>query len=164
MSDALLAVMILLPAVLTFLLKSNAAIGFLALCGGFAAITLSGSDIDHLVGQTKITSLTSNNIDLALLLLPLLITLLLTFRSTTSKKSRYFSSVPAFCAGGLLAAVAGPMFNDALQTNVTDSDFWKQLKDAQSYIVGVGLLASLLLIWTGGLSHGRTHKKDKKHK
>jgi hypothetical protein len=38
MSDALLAVMILLPAVLTFLLKSNAAIGFLALCGGFAAI------------------------------------------------------------------------------------------------------------------------------
>jgi hypothetical protein len=43
MSDALLATLILLPAVLAFFLKSNAALGFLALCGGFAAITLSGS-------------------------------------------------------------------------------------------------------------------------
>lgn len=164
MPNALLAVLILLPAALTFLLKSNAAIAFLALCGGFAATTLSGSDIDHLVGQTKITSLTSNNVDLALLLLPLLLTLLLTLRSNTSKSSRYFSLVPALCAGGLLAAVAGPMFNDVLQTSVTDSAFWKQLKDAQSYIVGAGLLVSLLLVWASGFSHGKSHKKDKKHK
>jgi hypothetical protein len=164
MSDALLAVLILLPAVLAFFMKSNAAIAFLALCGGFAAITLSGSDIDHLVGQTKITSLTSNNVDLALLLLPLLLTLLLTFRSAASKNSRYFSLIPALCAGGLLAAVAGPMFNDSLQINVTGSSFWKQLKDAQSYIVGIGLLASLLLIWSGGFSHGRSHGRGKKHK
>jgi hypothetical protein len=94
MADALLAVLILFPAVLTFLLKSNAALGFLALCGGFAATTLSGSDIDHLVGQTRITSLTSNNVDLALLSVPLLFTLLFTFRSVTSKGSRYFSLLP----------------------------------------------------------------------
>jgi hypothetical protein len=164
MSDALLAVLILLPAVLTFILKSNAAIAFLALCGGFAAITLSGSDIDHLVGQTKITSLTSNNVDVALLLVPLLLTLLLTLRSVTSKNSRYFSLIPALCAGGLLAAVAGPMFNDILQTSVTASPFWKQLKDAQSYIVGVGLLGSLLLVWTSGFSHGKSRGHGKKHK
>lgn len=164
MADVLLAVLILLPAVLTFFLKSNAAIAFLALCGGFTATTLSGSDIDHLVGQTKITSLTSNNVDLALLLLPLLITLLLTFRSVTSKNGRYFSLIPALCAGGLLAAVAAPMFNDVLQTQVTSSPFWKQLKDAQSYIVGAGLLTSLLLIWTSGFSHGKSHSRGKKHK
>jgi hypothetical protein len=164
MSDALLAVLILLPAVLTFILKSNAAIAFLALCGGFAAITLSGSDIDHLVGQTKITSLTSNNVDVALLLVPLLLTLLLTLRSVTSKNSRYFSLIPALCAGGLLAAVAGPMFNDILQTSVTASPFWKQLKDAQSYIVGVGLLGSLLLVWTSGFSHGKSRGHGGKHK
>jgi len=162
MSDALLAVLILLPAVLTFFLKSNGAIGFLALCGGFTAITLSGSDIDHLVGQTKITSLTSNNVDLALLAVPLLFTLLLTFRTVTSKNGRYFSIIPALCAGGLLAAVAGPMFNDALQANVTDSTFWKHLKDYQSYIVGVGLISSLLLTWTGGFKHSHPH--NKKHK
>jgi hypothetical protein len=160
MTDVLLVILVLLPAVLAFLLKSNAALAFLALCGGFAAITLSGSDIQHLVGQTKITSLTSNNVDLALLLVPLLFTLVFTYRSVTSKNGRYFSVVPALCAGGLLAVVAAPMFNNALQTNITDSKFWHDLQNAQSYIVAIGLLSSLLLIWTGGFKHGRS----KKHK
>jgi hypothetical protein len=160
MTDALLVILVLLPAVLAFLLKSNAALAFLAICGGFAAITLSGSDIQHLIGQTKITSLTSNNVDLALLLVPLLFTLLFTYRSVTSKNGRYFSVVPALCAGGLLAVVAAPMFSDALQTNITDSKFWHDLQNAQSYIVAVGLLSSLLLTWTGGFKHGHS----KKHK
>jgi hypothetical protein len=162
MADALLAVLILFPAVLTFFLKSDAALGFLALCGGFAATTLSGSDIDHLVGQTRITSLTSNNVDLALLAAPLLFTLIFTLRSVASKNGRYFSLIPALCAGGLLAAVAGPMFNDVLQTSVTDSSFWNQLKDAQSYIVGAGLLSSLLLIWSGGFRHAKSRGKHHK--
>jgi hypothetical protein len=160
MTDALLVILVLLPAVLAFLLKSNAALAFLALCGGFAAITLSGSDIQHLIGQTKITSLTSNNVDLALLLASLLFTLLFTYRSVTSKNGRYFSVVPALCAGGLLAVVAAPMFSDALQTNITDSKFWHDLQNAQSYIVATGLLVSLLLIWAGGFKHGHS----KKHK
>ena len=136
--------------------------GFLALCGGFAAITLSGSDIQHLIGQTKITSLTSNNIDLALLVVPLLFTLFFTYKSITSKNGRYFSIIPALCAGGLLAIVAAPMLSDALQVNVTDSKFWHDLQNAQSYIVGVGLLSSLLLVWGSGFGHGRAH--GKKHK
>ena len=162
MADVLLAILILLPAVLAYFLKSNAAIGFLALCGGFAAITLSGSDIQHLIGQTKITSLTSNNVDLALLVVPLLFTLVFTYRSVSSKGGRYFSVIPALCAGGLLAIVAAPMFSSALQTNVTDSMFWKDLKDLQPYVVAIGLIISLLLVWTGGSKHGRSH--GKKHK
>lgn len=160
MADALLVILIVLPAILVFLLKSNAALGFLALCGGFATITLSGSDIEQLVGQTKITSLTSNNVDLALLAVPLLLTLLLTYKSMHSKNMRYFSMVPALCAGGLLAIVAAPMFSSALQVSVTDSKFWQDLKDLQAYVVAVGFLASLLLVWSAGLKHGHS----KKHK
>lgn len=160
MANILLAVLILLPAILAFLLKSNAALGFLALCGGFATITLSGSDIEHLVGQTKITSLTSNNVDLALLAVPLLLTLLLSYKYAASKNSRYFSVIPALCAGGLLAIVAAPMFSSALQINVTDSKFWQDLKEIQSYVVAIGFLASLLLVWSGGLKHSHS----KKHK
>jgi hypothetical protein len=143
-------------------LKSNAGLGFLALCGGFTAITLSGSDIQHLVGQTKITSLTSNNVDLALLLLPLLLTLIFTYKSLSSKKLRYFSLIPALCAGGLLAVVASPMFSSALQTNLSDSSLWHNLEDIQSYIVAVGLLSSLGLIWAASLSHAK--HTGKKHK
>lgn len=161
MSDALLAVLILLPAVLVFFLKSNAALGFLALCGGFAAITLSGSDIQHLVGQTKITSLTSNDVDLALLLLPLFLTLLLSFRAVGSRNLSLAQLVPALCAGGLLAIVAAPMFNSALNIDITQSPLWKDLQNIESYVVGIGLLSSLLLIWGGGLSHAKPHKKHK---
>jgi hypothetical protein len=158
MSEALLAVLILVPAVLTYFLKSNAALAFLALCGGFAVITLSGSDIQHLIGQTKITSLTSNNVDLALLLIPLLFTLFFTFRSITSKSRRYFSILPALCAGGLLAIVAAPMFSSGLQTDITDSRFWHDLQNIQSYIVAIGLLASLALIWLGNSKRSKKHK------
>lgn len=159
MTDALVVVLILLPAVLAFFFKSSASMAFLSLCGGFAVVTLSGSDIEHLVGKTKITSLTSNNIDLALLTVPLLLSLILTYRSVTSKSRRYLQTVPALCAGALLAVVAGPMFSDAIQTNLTDSPIWKALQSAQAPIVGIGLLTSLLLSWTAGSKH--PHKKHK---
>ena len=158
MSDVFLVVLVLLPAVLAYLLKSNASLAFLSLCGGFALITLSGSDIEHLVGKTKITSLTSNNVDLALLAVPLLFSLLFTYRSVTAKNRRFFQTVPALCAGALLAIVAGPMFSDALQMNFSDSQTWKYLQDAQTYIVGIGLLCSLALSWSRGSKHHKKHK------
>lgn len=161
MADALLITLILVPAALTFLLRSNAALSFLALCGGFTAITLSGSDIEHLFGETRITSLTSNDVDLILLGLPLILTLFFTFKAVSGKHLRILHLVPALCAGGLLAIVAAPMFNQAVQTNVTGSQFWKDLQNIQSYVVGVGLLSSLLLIWTGGFKHARSHRKHK---
>lgn len=151
MANALLAILVLLPTTLAYLLKSNAAVSFLALCGGFAAITLSGSDIEHLVGKTRITSLTSNDVSLILLIAPLLLTLLLTYRFVHGKRSRLFQLIPALCAGGLLAVVAAPMFSDSLNTNLSDSRFWRDMQNIQTYIVGLGLLSSLLLIWSKGL-------------
>ncbi|HET7528710.1 MAG TPA: hypothetical protein VFJ84_00580 [Candidatus Saccharimonadales bacterium] len=162
MANALLATLILLPVAMTFFLKSSAALGFLSLCGGFAVIALSGSDIEHLVGQTKITSLTSDDIDLALLLVPTLLTFLLTFRSVSSGSQTLLQLIPALCAGGLLAIVAAPMFNAALNVNITASPFWKNLQNAETYVVGIGLLASLMLIWGGSFSHAKAHSK--KHK
>lgn len=158
MAEVFLAILILLPAVLTYLLKSDAAASFLALCGGFALFTLSGSDIEQLLGKTRITSLTSNNVDIALLVLPLFLTLLLTYRSVTSKNRRYFQLAPALCAGALLAVVAGPMLGDSLSFNLSNSAVWKNLHNAQTYILAAGLVSSLLLIWSGGRArHGRKH-------
>lgn len=162
MADVLLAVLIFTPVVLAYMLKSDAAVAFLALCGGFAAITLSGSDIEHLFGKTKITSLTSNDVDLILLVLPLLFTLLLTFRTVSSRRHRLLHIIPALCAGALLAIVAGPMFSQALSTNFSNSQAWKNLQKIQSYVVGGGLLVSLLLVWFGGFAHSKSHSK--KHK
>jgi hypothetical protein len=165
MAVALLVTLLLLPAVISYLLKSDAAAGFLALCGGFVVSTLSGRDIQHLFGKTRITSFTSDDISLLLLALPLALTLLFTYRNVSSRGLRLAHAAPAICAGGLLAAVSAPIFSNALGINLAHSPFWKDLQSAQSYIVGAGLLASLLLIWSGGFSHARSHgKHDKKHK
>jgi hypothetical protein len=162
MAEALLAVLIFLPAALVFLLRSDAALAFLSLCGGFAVITLSGSDIEHLVGQTKITSLTSNDVDLILLLAPALLTLIFTFRAVSSKRLRFVHLLPALAAGALLAIIAGPMMSSVVGSDVSKLTIWKDLKNAQSYIVSVGLVISLLLIWSGGFMHAKSH--GKKHK
>jgi hypothetical protein len=162
MAEALLVVLIFLPAALTFILKSDAALAFLSLCGGFAVITLSGSDIEHLVGQTKITSLTSNDVDLILLLAPTLLTLIFTFRAVSSQRLRFVQLLPALAAGVLLAVIAGPMMSSTVGSDITKMTIWRDLKDAQSYIVGAGLLLSLLLIWTGGFLHAKSH--GRKHK
>jgi hypothetical protein len=161
MTDVFLVALILLPMVLAYFLKSNASTAFLALCGGFTVLTLSGSDIEQLVGKTRITSLTSNNIDLALLAVPLLVTLLLTYRSVTSKNKRYFQTAPALCSGALLAIVAGPMLSDSLAINFSDSPLWKDLQNAQTYIVAIGLLSSLILTWSGHVGHSHHSKKHK---
>jgi hypothetical protein len=134
---------------------------FLALCGGFAVITLSGSDIEHLFGKTKITSLTSNDVDLILLLAPLLLTLLFTARSASAGKLRLAHVLPALCAGALLAIIAGPMLSGVVNNDVSQLGTWKNLQNAQSWIVGAGLLLSLMLIWAGGFSSSKSHKKHK---
>jgi hypothetical protein len=54
------------------------------------------------------------------------------------------------------------MFNSTLNVDITQSPLWKDLQNIESYIVGVGLLISLLLIWAGGFSHAKSHRK--KHK
>jgi hypothetical protein len=106
--------------------------------------------------------LTSNDVDLILLLVPLLLTLLFTFRAITAQKLRFAQLVPALCAGGLLAIVAGPMLNDVVNSDIAQLTTWKDLQKAESWIVGAGLLSSLFLLWTSGFMHAKSH--GKKHK
>jgi len=160
MDTILFVVLILLPACLAFLLRSNGALAFLAVCGGFTAMSLSGSDIEQLFGKTKITSLTSSNVDLILLIAPLLLTLLLTHKSAPSQTHwRVIHTVCSLLAGGLLAVVAAPIVSSILNTNYSNSPVWKNLQSAQGYVIGAGLLLSLLVIWFGSPKHsGKKHK------
>lgn len=123
-------------------------------------MTLSGSDIVQLVGKTQITSLTSSNVDLGLLAVPLLLTLVLTAKSASSQMPwRLLHLACALLAGGMLAIVAAPMLSNILNTNYPNSTIWKNLQSAQSYIIGTGLLISLILIWFSSSKHsGKKHK------
>lgn len=159
MDNLILAVAILLPLSLAYFLRSNGAASFLTLSGGFTLMTLSGGDLEQLVGKVRITSLSSSNLDLALLGLPLLLTLLLTHKSAPSSgMRRWLHAVCALLAGALLALLTAPMASDVFNTSYSASVVWKDLQKFQSTIVGVGFILSLLLVWFKG-----SKKSEKKH-
>lgn len=157
MGNILLAILVLGPLVITFLLKSNAALGFLVLCTGFVLSTSVIGDLKHLLSQLNLST-TSSTIGIILLIVPLVITLLLT-RGSADKGFKFWLQLgAALCGGGLLALSVGPILSSSSQFDVTTSSFWTNLQEIQSEIIGLGGLISLLLIWFGGLKRYSKHK------
>lgn len=157
MAEILLAVMIFGPLGLTFLLKSNAALGFLVLCAGFVLSTSVIGDLEHLLSQLNLST-TSSTIGIILLTVPLVLTLFVTRGSAGRGIKFWLQLTAALCGGGLLALSVGPILGSSSQFDVTTSSFWTNLQKIQSEIIGIGALVSLLLIWFGGLRRFGKHK------
>jgi len=158
MPDVVLAVLIFSPLALTFLLKSNAALGFLTLCASFVLITFASADIKNLTHDLSL-KLTGSTINLILLVLPLVLTLLLTRKSFTGPFKLALQSLAALCAGALLALVSIPLLNRSIRANFDNSWGWTNLQKIQTPIIVAGVVLSLLLVWIGKYSHS-----PKKHK
>lgn len=161
MADVILAALVLVPALLTWLLKSNAALSFLALCAGFVVISFAGTDLENLTGQLNF-SINSGTLNLALLVLPLLFTLLFTKHAFTGGAIRLLHMAIALCAGGLLALIAIPLLSGSVRANFADSKLWMDLQNIQSEVIGAGVFLSLVLIWANSLK--KSSIKAKKHK
>ena len=158
MTDAILVLMVVGPALITLLLKSDAALAFLALCTGFVLSTSVIADLKHLLSETNLSVATST-LALVLLLTPLILTLLVTRRTATKGIKRWLHILVALCAGGLLALSLGPIINTYSQVDLSHSQVWRGLQNAQSALIGVGALLSLMLVWFKALKHsGKKHK------
>lgn len=156
MSDIVLAVLILVPALITYILKSNAALGFLALCAGFVLSTSVIGDLKHLLSETHL-SVASNTLALVLLVAPYLLTLLLRRKAAEKGLLMIVNIVVALLGGGLLALSAGPLISDVSSVNILDSSFMTQLQNYQSAIIGAGATLSLLAIWFLPAHHHKKH-------
>jgi hypothetical protein len=161
MADVILAVFVLTPLVLAFLLKSNAASSFLALCAGFTVISFAGVDLKNLTGQLNF-SVNSGILNLVLLILPLIFTLLFTKGSVKSGFGRIIHLGIALCAGGLLALVGVPLLSESVRANFASSKLWEDLQNIQAGIIGAGVFLSLVAVWAKALKKSKL--KDKKHK
>jgi MFS family permease len=148
MAEGILVALLIVPLILTFLLRANAALAFLALCTGFTAATYASGSTQHWLAHLASSGqlLSTNAINLIMITAPLLITLLLT-RKHVPKKRFYLQAVPALAGGGLLALSTAPLLTDWLNTNFSSVSLWNQLQKQEAIIVGVGALASLLIIW-----------------
>jgi hypothetical protein len=153
MTEATLAVLIFGPLVITYFLKANAALAFLALCAGFVLNTSVIGNLKQLLSQMNL-SLTNETLGLALLLVPLILTLLLTRRHSHHKSLLFFCQLlAALAAGGLLALSAGPLLAGSANFNFTNTSFWDNLTKIQAGVIGIGAAISLILIWLSNFKH-----------
>jgi len=158
-----LGILIGLPLLLSFVLRVNAGVLFLALCTGSVlvdfvsndAIQIANSFFSHNNG-TVINSV----IQLALLLLPAVLTIVFMRRSMTGAKT-LINILPAVASGLLTALLAVPLLSAGTQHNIMASQAWSILEQFQSLIIGAGAFVSLLVLWSSKPKHD---KKDKKHK
>lgn len=160
MVEVILIALIAAPLILTFILRSDAALGFLALCTGFSAATYaSGSTqhwLDHLATSGQLLS--NNAINLIMIAVPLLLTLLLTHKHI-KRSGFYIQAVPALASGGLLALTTAPLLTDWVNVDFSSVSFWEQLQNQEAIIIGIGALVSLVLVWmTNSKRHAKRHK------
>ena len=160
MAEIILALLIATPLILTYFLRCDAALGFLALCTGFTAATYaSGSTqhwLDHLASSGQLLS--TNAINFIMIVVPLLVTLLIT-RKHILRKRFYLEVIPAIASGGLLALTVAPLLSDWVNVNFDRVSFWDQLQKQEAIIVGIGALFSLVAVW---ITDFKVHSKKKK--
>lgn len=159
MADALLGIIILAPLALTILLRSNAALAYLAACAGYVLVTFASSDALNLGDDYGLKDLDGNILNLGLLFVPPLVTLALT-RKASAKRSRMgLQFAIALTLGGLLAITAKSTLNQLIYAQFYSSEAWDKLQNFEATIVGVGAALSLVVIWFENL--GRPRKKHK---
>lgn len=159
MTDAVLAVIILLPLSATFFFKSNAAQAILALAAGYTVVSLVGTDINNGLVSIHLNGLSTVDVYSLLLLIPPLLTLLLTFRSWSKNPQMVMQLIAAVALGGAWAIAFFPYFSQSLSLDLHSSKIWPQLQHIQSGIIGFAMLYALVILWLGKRSkpHGK-HK------
>lgn len=152
----ILGILIGLPILLVLLLRSNASVVFLALCGGIVLAKYIGSDASlllsmalpgaGLVGQQVLNA--------TLILLPPLAAAI-SLRKKAAGIKLILNIIPALAVGGLVALSTVPYISPITRENVMDTNTWHILDLAQGMIVGVGVLSSLILLKPSRKKEGR---------
>ena len=158
MPDVILAILIFAPLAVTFLLKSNAALGFFSLCASFVVISFTNIDIKDLTKNLSF-QLTSSSFDLIILIVPFVLTLLLNRKAFSGKLKSILHYATAVCSGALLALVAIPLLGESARLNFANSWGWNNLQKIQTAVVVAGAALSLVIIW-----FSKTAVPAKKHK
>ena len=154
-----LGILVGLPLVLTFVLRVNAGVIFLALCTGSVISQFVSGDAVQIVNSffPKSVDTSATVVQLILLLLPAALTILFMRRSMTGVKT-LVNILPAAGSGLLTALLAVPLLSAGTRYNIMASKDWSVLQQFQSVIIGAGAFVSLLVLWS---TKPRRDKKGK---
>lgn len=155
---AVLIGLVVIPIILLFILRVNAALVFLSLCLGSVLVRFAGDDAVSIVGGASTSSYaTASTILLALLVAPAVLTIIF-MMGTVRDKKKFFNILPAAVTGLLLALLAVPLLPPGLSYNIVALNQWQQVTQMQSGVVAVSTLVCLVFLWASRPKHDKKHK------
>jgi len=160
MQNIVLLVAIAAPALLLIVLRTNAAMVFLSLCAGALLVRFAGGDAS-LVGSAvgNNSAAMSQYFQLALLLLPVVLSALFLRKSMTGPKT-VLNILPAISVGLVGVLLAVPLLPGGVQHTIMGLNGWSLLEKSKEVVVLAGTFVSLVVLWMTGRPH---HKDKKKH-
>ena len=99
--------------------------------------------------------LSSMAVNLALLLVPAVITLLSQIGSI-KHKNKYVNLLPALSVGVLAALLVIPLLPGSIDRNIYATSLWPKLASYRSTIVAIGAVITIIFFWFNS-----KHKEDK---
>lgn len=144
--DVVLLLLAGVPVAVLMLWRINASFVFLSACLGTVLLTFVGKDATDFASMF-LPWLNGNNLKLALLLLPVVLTTF--FMVKTIKHSQLlFNVLPAVGTGLVLALLVVPLLPVDYAGQVKASMVWHELEQVQTLIVGASALACLVFLWS----------------
>jgi len=147
-----------IPVLLLMLLRVNATLVFLSLCLGYVVMQFLGNEArsfaDMFLPQA---SLSTNVMELGLLLFPAVFTTLFMMRTLRGARL-VFNVLPVVATGFLAIFLIVPLLSPGISYAIMSLSLWHQLVRTQALVIGIGALVSLFFLWVQ-----RPHKSDDDH-
>lgn len=159
--QAVLISLVILPFLLITILKANGAVAFLSVCLGSVLATIVAPDAtDVITAVTRGSELTTLQwVQVALLTVPLLVSVFFTRRSVRKGGKLVLNWVNALAASCLFAVLMVQYLPSGVQTELQHVMLWRQLNNLETTVLIVGSITSLLFFLLS-----RPHENhDKKH-
>lgn len=159
--NIVLVVALALPVLLFVLLRANAAMVFLSVCLGAVLVDHVAPEANTMLGlfSAKPSQLSQTTIELALLLVPAIVTTVITALSVHGRLKVVLNIVPAAAASMLLVLLIVPLLPKGLMFAFESQPAWRVLWNSEAFVIGAGALVSLFFLWTQRRNFRRHDKR-----
>jgi hypothetical protein len=161
--NLILIVAVAVPVLALVVLRVNAAMVFLSLALGTMLVQYLSpfaKDLTDII-TPHTGSVSDSTITLGFLLVPAIITAIITVLSVSGRVKVMINALPAAASGLLAVLFAVPLLPKNVSAGLESQHAWHILSNAQPLIVGVGAVMSLLFFWT---QRGSSKHHDKRHR
>ncbi len=148
---------VLVPFLLVFFLRTNAAILFFVLCGASTLQTYLDKDVSSFAAAL-LPGRNTQVVAIALFVLPFIVAAI-AFRKSLSGAQLIFHLILALLVGGSLVFIGPQFLPQGVVGTIHHSDLYRVLQPFTSLVIASAFLMSTVFLW---LTHPR-HQKGKKH-